>query len=263
MPENSTTQPINRRRGIYLLPNLLTTAGLFAAFYSIVAVMQERVSYAAIAIFIAMICDAFDGRIARLTHTESEFGAEYDSLADVVSFGVAPALLLYGWLLHSLGKIGWLVCFLYTAAAALRLARFNTQIQNIDKRYFQGLPSPAAAGLVASTVWLCDSLGLQSKFIEISSATIITLLAVLMVSNIRFHSFKEIDWRGRVSFVTILIMVLVFIAISLSPPLVLFLFFLAYGASGPILTLYALQKKRLQRLARRRKRGTKTSKRTD
>ena len=242
--EEGDRQAIYRRRGIYLLPNLFTIAGLFAGFYAIVTAMEGYFSNAAIAIFVAMIMDFFDGRVARLTNTQSAFGAELDSLSDMVSFGVAPALVVYSWSLESLGKLGWLAAFIFAAAGALRLARFNTQAQIMDKRYFQGLPIPAAAGILASMVWLSVDSGIPGDVVDMTAAVLAILAAILMVSNIRYYSFKEIDLKGRVPFVAILLVVLAFVGISLDPPKVLFLFFFCYGLSGPVLTLLALQKKR-------------------
>ena len=242
--EEGDRQAIYRRRGIYLLPNLFTIAGLFAGFYAIVAAMEGYFSNAAIAIFVAMIMDFFDGRVARLTNTQSAFGAELDSLSDMVSFGVAPALVVYSWSLESLGKLGWLAAFIFAAAGALRLARFNTQAQIMDKRYFQGLPIPAAAGILASMVWLSVDSEIPGDVVDMMAAVLAILAAILMVSNIRYYSFKEIDLKGRVPFVAILLVVLAFVGISLDPPKVLFLFFFCYGLSGPALTLLVLHKKR-------------------
>lgn len=233
-----------RRRGIYLLPNLFTIAGLFAGFYAIVTAMEGYFNYAAIAIFVAMIMDFFDGRVARLTNTQSAFGAELDSLSDMVSFGIAPALVIYSWSLEGLGKLGWLAAFIFTAAGALRLARFNTQVLVADKRYFQGLPIPAAAGVLASLVWLCVDSEILGDRINMITAVLAIIIAVLMVSNVRYYSFKEIDLKGRVPFVAILLVVLVFVGISLDPPKILFLIFFCYALSGPILTLSALYKAR-------------------
>lgn len=238
---------IHRRRGIYLLPNLFTIAGLFAGFYAIVCAMEGYFSNAAISIFIAMIMDFFDGRVARLTNTQSAFGAELDSLSDMVSFGVAPALVVYSWSLASLGKLGWLAAFIFAAAGALRLARFNTQAFVMDKRYFQGLPIPAAAGILSSMVWLSVDSEIPGEVVDMTAAVLSILAAILMVSNIRYYSFKEIDLKGRVPFVAILLVVLAFVGISLDPPKILFLLFFCYGISGPILTLWALHKKRSQR----------------
>jgi CDP-diacylglycerol--serine O-phosphatidyltransferase len=238
-----------RRRGIYLLPNLFTTAALFAGFYAVLAAMQGRFEAAALAIFAGFVLDGLDGRVARLTNTQSEFGAEYDSLSDMVAFGVAPALVAYEWALSGLGKVGWLAAFVYTAAAALRLARFNTQIGIADKRYFQGLPSPSAAAIVASGVWIGADHGIEGSDVSWLAAFITTFAGLLMVSNFRFHSFKEIDLRGRVSFVFAVVVMLGFAVILLQPPVVLFLGFAIYAVSGPVLTLV----RRRQRKATRRR----------
>lgn len=237
-----------RRAGIYLLPNLFTTSALFAGFYGIVAANNGRFEAAAIAILVAMVFDGMDGRIARLTNTQSDFGAQYDSLADMCSFGLAPALVMYEWSLHELGKLGWLVAFMYSAATALRLARFNTQIGSADKRYFQGLPSPAAAAVVAAVVWAGDRLELQGAGLSLAIATLATLAAaVLMVSNIRYHSFKELDLHGRVPFVAVLAVVMVFVLVSLEPATVLLLLFGGYAISGPVGTWVLRRRRRAGR----------------
>lgn len=223
-----------RRRGIYILPSLFTTASLFAGFYAIVQAMNGSFEYGPLAIFIAMILDALDGRIARLTHTESDFGAQYDSLVDMVSFGLAPALVMYEWALSGMGKLGWLAAFIYTAGAGLRLARFNVQIGVTDKRYFIGLPSPSAAALVAGFVWVLHANGVPGKEISIAALIVTVLAGVLMVSNIRYRSFKDVDLRGRVSFMTILAVPLVFVLLFQDPPQVLFLTFFVYAVSGPL-----------------------------
>ena len=206
---------MKRRRGIYLLPNLFTTAGLFAGFYGIVSAMNSQFESAAIAIFVAMVMDGMDGRIARLTNTQSDFGVEYDSLSDMISFGLAPSLIMYQWVLSGMGKLGWLAAFVYTASTALRLARFNTQAASEDKRFFQGLPSPAAAALLAGMIWL----GETQEYVDVANLTIfafpVTVIAgILMVSNIRFYSLKQIDFKGRVPFVRILLLVLLFVFIA-------------------------------------------------
>ncbi len=247
------------RRGIYLLPNLFTTAALFAGFYAIVAATKGLFETAAASIFIAAVLDGMDGRIARLTNTQSAFGAEYDSLSDMASFGLAPALVAYHWGLHELGKLGWLAAFTYAAATALRLARFNTQAGIADKRYFQGLASPAAAGLVAATVWIGESYDLARHLpvLPLILIFVVTVtVAVLMVSNIRYHSFKGLDFRGRVPFVYVLAVVLLFVLISLDPPLVLFTMLFLYALSGPFMTLVELRRRRLER---RRGGGTPSS----
>lgn len=233
----STTE--SRRVGIYLLPNLLTTGGLFAGFYAIVAAMRGHYENAAIAIFIAMIMDGLDGRVARLTNTESAFGAEYDSLSDVVSFGIAPSLVAYSWGLTHLGKLGWLVAFFFAAATALRLARFNSSLDvKKDKHYFQGLPCPSAAGLVAGMIWVVqDYDGIVGQKLWLMAALMTLITGVLMVSNVAYYSFKEIDWRGHVPFVAVLAVLAIFVFISMDPPLVLLLGFGGYVLSGPILFL--------------------------
>lgn len=220
--------------GIYLLPNLFTTASLFAAFYSIVSSMKGQFEASAIAIFIGMIADGLDGRIARLMNTQTAFGAQYDSLSDMVTFGVAPSLLMYSWGLFQLGKMGWLVAFIYTAAVALRLARFNVQAGKADKRYFQGLACTPAAAIVPSFVWFCDQHDLASPTASIVVAGIAVILSVLMVSNIRYYSFKEIDFKGNVPFLYLLLMVILFVAIAANPAMVLFSGFAIYACSGPV-----------------------------
>ncbi len=228
--------------GIYLLPNLLTTASLFAAFYSLVSSMKGQYEAAVIAMLIGMIADGLDGRIARLTNTQSAFGAQYDSLSDMVTFGVAPPILLYNLMLHQLGKIGWLVAFVYTAAVALRLARFNTQLETADKRYFQGLPCPPAAAMMASFAWLCYQNDWHHILIVILTAVLSLIASILMVSNLRYYSFKEIDFKGKVPFLYILIMIILFVAIAADPAVVLFISFSSYALSGPVLTLFYLRK---------------------
>ncbi|KAF0190834.1 MAG: phosphatidylserine synthase [Gammaproteobacteria bacterium] len=235
------------RRGIYLLPNLFTTANLFAGFYAVVAGMQGHFEAAAVAIFIAMILDGIDGRVARLTNTQSDFGAEYDSLVDMVSFGLAPALVMYSWALSSLGKVGWLGAFIYTAGAALRLARFNTQVGDGDKRYFQGLPSPSAAGIVAGSIWIGVDYGVIGAEIAWLAFLVTMFAGVLMVSNVRYRSFKDLDLKDRVPFVAVFLIVLIYVFISIHPPTVLFAGFVIYVLSGPVLTLYQLRQKRSQR----------------
>lgn len=242
--EPQPTEPKPRSKGVYLLPNLFTTAGLFAGFYSIVAAMGGRFEAAAVAIFVAMVMDGIDGRVARLTHTQTDFGVEYDSLSDMVCFGLAPALVMYEWSLRTMlewgpawGKVGWLVAFVYTAGAALRLARFNTKVASTDKRYFQGLPSPSAAAVLAGFVWL----SVEWEWLATDLRLIALLLTVgmggLMVSNIRYYSFKEFDFKNRVPFVATLIVVLVFVFMALNPATVLFSGFMLYALSGIAQTL--------------------------
>lgn len=222
-----------RRRGIYLLPNLFTTGALFAGFYAIVAGMKGHFEPAAIALFVAMIMDTLDGRVARLTGTESAFGAEYDSLSDMICFGLAPALVSYNWGLTHFGKLGWLAAFIYTASTALRLARFNTQLGQADKRYFIGLPCTAAAPVVAGLVWLGTDLDISAQRISLIVAMILVSLGLLMVSNLRYYSFKEVDFKGHVPFFTVLVVVLMFSVIAWDPPSVLFVVFFLYALSGP------------------------------
>lgn len=234
-------------KGIYILPNLFTTGGLFAGFFAMVQAMNGNFEYAPLAVFIAMIMDTLDGRVARWTHTESDFGAEYDSLVDVVSFGLAPALVMYEWALSGMGKLGWLAAFVYAACGALRLARFNTQLASQDKRYFQGLPIPAAAAVVMAFVWVLYSYGVPGKEISILALLVTVLAGVLMVSNFRYRSFKDLNLKGRVPFVTVLSVPLLFVLVFLDPPQVLFMFFLGYAASGPVLAAW----KRLRRTPER------------
>lgn len=237
-----------RRRGIYLLPNLFTTSALFGGFYAIIAAIDGRYEAAAIAMFVAMVLDGMDGRIARMTNTQSDFGVQYDSLSDLISFGLAPALVMYQWSLYGLGKIGWLAAFIYAAATALRLARFNTQAATEDKQFFQGLPSPAAAALLAGFIWLGDANDLYDGTNLLWLTFPLTIAAgTLMVSNIRYHSFKQFDLKGRVPFMTILVLVLILVLIALRPSVVLFLMAFIYALSGPIMTLLLIRRHRAKR----------------
>ncbi|HKE40588.1 MAG TPA: CDP-diacylglycerol--serine O-phosphatidyltransferase [Casimicrobiaceae bacterium] len=233
-----------RRRGIFLLPNLFTTAALFAGFYAIVQAMNGRFDQAAIAIFVAMVLDGLDGRVARLTKTQSAFGAEYDSLADMVSFGAAPALVVYEWALRSLGKPGWIAAFVYVAGAALRLARFNTMLEVADKRYFQGLPSPAAAALVAGFVWIIDDYAIDPETIRWSAWVVTVFAGVTMVSNLKYYSFKTINLRRSVPFVVPLLVLLFFALLSYQPSIVLFAAFVAYAVSGYVWSAWLALKRR-------------------
>ena len=228
----STATKSAKKRGIYLLPNLLTTSALFAGFYAVIASMNGHFEGAALAIFIAMILDGLDGRVARMTNTQSDFGAEYDSLSDMISFGIAPALIMYSWSLSSLGKIGWIASFIYVVAAALRLARFNTQLGHADKRYFQGLASPAAAGFLVGFVWLCAENQISGQSLNYLVLLITVGAGLLMVSNVKYRSFKDLDLKNKVPFVTMLIMVLIFITIVYHPPFILFSIFALYTFSG-------------------------------
>ena len=245
------TEKIPRKRGIYLLPSVLTTFGMFAGFYSIVSSINGEFTIAAISIMIAMMWDTLDGRVARLTNTQSAFGAEYDSLADLVSFGLAPALLVYEWSLYELGRFGWLAAFVYLACAALRLARFNTQVGIADKRFFQGLPSPAAAGVIASMIWLkiWTFASFDSEVISLGyylGAGITILCGILMVSNVRYYSFKELDSK-KASFRFLLLIVLSLIILMYKPNIILFTGFFLYLLSGPFITITGLNKRRIEK----------------
>ncbi len=245
MDEPSTSP--KRRRGIYLLPNLFTTAALFAGFYAITAAIAHRYEFAAVAIFIAMVLDGMDGRVARLTNTQSAFGAEYDSMADLTSFGIAPAIVLYIWSLSSLGKLGWVAAFVHAAGAALRLARFNTQVTTADKRYFQGLPSPSAAAILAGFLWFGLEHGFSGEGMRHIALALALMTGLLMVSNFRYYSFKDVDLRGRIPFVRVIVMMLAFAVIFTNPPLMLFALFTAYAISGPVVTLLMRKRRRERR----------------
>ena len=246
----------NMRRGIFLLPNLFTTAALFAGFYAIIAAMNGLFEIAAIAIFLAGLLDGLDGRVARLTNTESAFGAEYDSLSDMVSFGIAPALIMYLWSLVYLrdvstlmGKLGWLAAFIYATSTALRLARFNTQVGIADKRYFQGLASPAAAGVLMGAIWFCESYDIHGYDVTYAALVLTTLAGALMVSKFSYYSFKDLDLRKKVPFVSLLAMVLVFVFLSIETATMLFGFFFLYMASGPVVSLFRWNRKRSRQAA--------------
>ena len=233
------------RRGIYILPNLFTVAALFAGFYAIVSAMKGRYDVAAIAIFVAMLLDSLDGRVARLTNTQTEFGAQLDSLSDMVSFGIAPALVMYSWTLYSIGKTGWLIAFIYAVAVALRLARFNTQIGKADKRYFQGLACTPAAGVMAGLIWVGTEYSFHPKFIATLAGIISVLIAALMVSNFRFRSFKDLDLKNNVSFLKILGIVATLVLVAIEPAVVMFVVFFIYAISAPIINLWTLRRKQL------------------
>lgn len=244
-----------RRRSIYLLPNVFTTANLFAGFYAVVQAINGRFEIAAIAIFVAMIFDGMDGRVARLTNTQSAFGEQYDSLSDMTSFGIAPALVIYQWALHDLGRWGWLAAFIYVVGAALRLARFNTNIAVVDKRFFEGLPSPAAAALLAGFIWVAIDNRLELASITITwCAFVITIYAgIAMVTNLPFYSGKSFALGRSVPFGVMLVLVAVFVFISSDPPLMLFGLFVIYGLSGWGILLWRWR--RARRLSRMRQDG--------
>jgi CDP-diacylglycerol--serine O-phosphatidyltransferase len=256
MSESVPVRP-PRHRGIYLLPNLFTTGAMFAGFYAIVTSMGGDFSSAAIAVFVAALLDGMDGRVARLTGTQTEFGVQYDSLSDLISFGLAPSLVMYSWSLSTLkefgptwGKIGWAAAFIYAACAALRLARFNTQVGVIDKRYFQGLASPAAAAVCMSFVWSMDKFGIIGEEVCFITPVIAVVVGLLMVSRFRYYSFKSLPMGGdgRVPFLWIIVGVLVLVPFFIDPPRVLFVVFTLYLLSGPVMTLWG-------RATHRRRRG--------
>jgi CDP-diacylglycerol--serine O-phosphatidyltransferase len=221
-----------RKRGIYILPNLFTTLSLFAGFYAIVQGMNHEFEKAAVAIFVAMVLDSLDGRVARLTRTQSAFGAEYDSLSDMVSFGAAPALVVYEWALRDLGRLGWIAAFVYCAGAALRLARFNTQLSVADKRWFTGLPSPAAAALVAGMIWVFNDYQVNGGQVKGLAAAITIYAGITMVSGVKFYSGKDINLRRAMPFWMALIFVVILLLISSAPSIVLWGVMLCYGVSG-------------------------------
>lgn len=226
-----------RHRGVYLLPNLFTTGALFCGFYAIVSGMGGNFIHASVAIFIAMLLDGMDGRVARLTNTQSAFGEQYDSLADMVSFGVAPALVMLSWVLHDLGRWGWAAAFVYTACAALRLARFNTQIGVVDKKYFMGLASPMAAAIIAAVVLTMSSYEVQSFWLKVLLAVVTVATGLLMVSNFRYTSFKSVDFRGRVPFGVMLLIVLVLAMLIVYREEGLLAISVIYGLSAPSIWL--------------------------
>lgn len=242
MPGTSKPKPL--RKGIYLLPNLFTVGALFAGFYAIVAATKNQFDVAAIAIFVAMLLDALDGRIARLTHTQTEFGAQMDSLSDMVCFGVTPALVLYIWSLSTLGKPGWLAAFIYMACSALRLARFNSQSQSENKRYFQGLSTTATAGVIAGVIWTAVTFKLSGHMMALGVLVMTVVLAFLKVSTIRYRSFKDLDIRGKVPFMAVIAIALLFVLISFDPPMVFFTVFALYAISGPLETVWKIRQRR-------------------
>ncbi len=247
-PDHDETVVRPRRKGIYILPNLFTLAALFSGFYAVVMAMNGRFEQAAIGIFLAAVLDSLDGRVARMTNTQSAFGEQMDSLSDMVSFGAAPALIMYEWALKGLGRWGWIAAFIYCAGAALRLARFNTNIGVVDKRFFQGLPSPAAAALIIGFIWVMDDGGWHNVW-QIDwlawCAFAMTLYAGLtMVTNVPFYSFKDVNFRKTVPFIVIVAIALGIAIINIHPPVVLFALFLVYGFSGYVVYAYKKMKGR-------------------
>ena len=236
------TPPRPRRKGIYILPNLFTLAALFGGFYAIVMAMNGRFEQAAIGVFCAMVLDSLDGRVARMTNTQSAFGEQMDSLSDMVSFGAAPALIMYEWALKGLGKWGWVAAFVYCSCAALRLARFNTNIAVVDKRFFQGLPSPAAAALVTGFIWVMDDLGFQGvksiSWLAWAAFGLTWYAGLTMVTNIPFYSFKDVSFKRTVPFIVIVAIALGIAVINIHPPMVLFAMFVCYGVSGYVVYAY-------------------------
>jgi CDP-diacylglycerol---serine O-phosphatidyltransferase len=234
-----------RRKGIYILPNLFTLGALFGGFYGVVMAMDGRFDQAAVGVFCAMVLDSLDGRVARMTNTQSAFGEQMDSLSDMVSFGAAPALIAYTWSLKDLGRWGWIAAFVYCSCAALRLARFNVNTAVVDKRYFQGLPSPAAAALVAGFVWLMTDLGVQGKQVPWIVFCVALYAGLTMVTNVPFYSFKDVKMKKSVPFAVIVLIALGIAAISTNPPSVLFGVFVVYGLSGYV--VYAWRRAKGQR----------------
>lgn len=246
---NNKPEKRTRSRAIYLLPNLFTTSALFAGFYSIIAALAGNFEQAAMATITAMILDGLDGRVARLTNTSSQFGAEYDSLADMVSFGVAPALVIYQWSLISLqesglGQLAWIAAFIYVACAALRLARFNVQVGVADKRFFQGLASPASAAIVVGMVWVGNDMGIAGEDVNYLALVVTVVAGLLMVSNFAYYSFKDLGGNKRISFMALLVVVLIFAAASIDPPKVIVGCFALYAASGPFISIYRRVRRR-------------------
>lgn len=234
-----------RRRGIYLLPNLFTTGALFAGFYAITSAINGRFETAAMAIFVAMILDGLDGRVARLTNTQSEFGVQYDSLSDMTSFAVAPALVMYLWAFSSMGKLGLFAAFVHMAGGALRLARFNTQVGTADRRYFQGLASPAAAAILAGFIWISIDHQYDVAVVKYPAIVLTISTGLLMVSNFRYYSFKEIDLKSKVPFFVAISVMLAIAFVMAQPETMLFMLALSYAISGPLLTL-VMRKRRMQ-----------------
>ena len=235
LPPPDAAEPRKPRKGIYVLPNLFTLAALFGGFYSIVMAMNGRFEQAALGVFCAMVLDSLDGRVARMTNTQSAFGEQMDSLADMVSFGAAPALIAYVWALTSLGRWGWIAAFVYCACAALRLARFNVNTGVVDKRFFQGLPSPAAAALVTGFIWLMTEAQIEPGQVRWVMFAVTLYAGLTMVTNVPFYSFKDVSLKRSVPFVVIVVIALVIALINIHPPLVLFGMFMVYGASGYVL----------------------------
>ena len=242
--------PARGRKGVFLLPNLLTTAALFSGFLAVIKGIDGQFSIAAGALLVALVFDGLDGRVARLIGAETAFGAEYDSISDAITFGLAPAVLVYQWGLAPFGDIGWLVGFLFTACAGLRLARFSAQSAAKDKRYFQGLPAPAAAATLATWVLFSEQTGLSGSWVNWAGLIGVLLLGLLMVTNIRYRSFKDADLHHRVPFFAAVLIVGALALVAVHPPLVLFLLFFVYALAGPVDTVFQLRRRRRERRAR-------------
>lgn len=245
------------KKGIYILPNLFTTASLFCGFYSVIASMKGDYFLAAVPILIAFVLDGLDGRIARMTNTTSKFGSEYDSLADLVAFGVAPAILTYTWALSSYGKWGWLTAFLFVVCGALRLARFNVQIGLIESKLFNGLPIPGAASVVATGVLLFFYLGGEGRFIDMSVLITVVCLSLFMVSNIKYYSFKDLNFFSRKPFMSFVLIVFILIIIIAEPQIMLFTFAFGYSLSGPSWALFKIGKKAYAEIKEKRSQSPK------
>lgn len=242
---DASGKKVVRYRGFYALPSLFTLSSLFAAFYAITSAFAGKFEIAAEAMFISMVLDGLDGRVARLTHTQSEFGAQLDSIVDMVAFGVAPAMVAYTWSLHEFGKVGWIISFVYASCAALRLARFNTQIGVVDKKYFIGLASPAAAALVAGSIWVANDLEWSGASMVYLMAPITLAAGILMVSNIKYNSFKDLKGGSRLPLIGVLVMATALAVLSQYPSKVLLLLAAGYALSGPVMFLLKTQKRNI------------------
>lgn len=234
----------HHRRGVYLIPNLLTTSALFAGFYAIISSIQGDFTQACIAIFVAQLLDGADGRVARMTHTQSEFGAQYDSMSDIIAFGLAPAILAFQWSLISMDKVGWVAAFIFVAGAALRLARFNTQIGKVDKKYFVGLASPAGAAVIWGAIWSLEEFGVSGSQVGWLMVILVPLVGIMMVSPVRYFSFKDISAQRRIPFFALLAIVMVLAFIALDPPRMLLGFAAIYAMHGPVLELIRLVRRK-------------------
>lgn len=241
------------KRGVYLLPNLITSASLFGGFYSIISALDGNFEHAAIAILISAVLDGLDGRVARLTGTSSKFGVEYDSLADIIAFGIAPGVLIFTWALRPFGRYGWLAAFLYVVCGALRLARFNVQVTTVESKRFSGLPIPAAAALVATTVLMFFTIGRGEEMVKhITVLVLVYALAFLMISNVKFYSFKELNLSQRMPFRLLVALIFLLIVIAAQPTIMLFLLTFGYVVSGPVTTLLDRRKKMMEKRAEKK-----------